>query len=141
VNGEPVMEPVEPGSFLRLRRTWADGDVVSALFPPALRFEQLNDARANFSGVGSILFGGVMLALVNGTTDAFPLDTSAAGLARAFSRVPAAPPAGGDYGNMVFSARGANGAVASFIPLADVAFEQYAAYVRTAGSVATGAAR
>ena len=131
VNGAPVAQPVVPGSFLLLARTWADGDVVVARFPPALRFEQLNDPRPNFAGVGSILFGGIMLASVNSSSDAFPVDTSAGGLAKAFARVPAAPPAG-DYVDLVFEGASDGCGNATFIPLSDVVFERYAAYLHTA---------
>jgi len=132
VNGAPVTEPVSPGSFLLLARTWAAGDVVVALFPPALRFEPLNDARAAFAGVGAVMHGAMLLASVNSTSDAFPLpDTSAAGLARAFARVPAAPPAGGDYADLVFAAASDGCGNATFTALADVTFEAYSVYMHT----------
>jgi DUF1680 family protein len=140
LNGVLVTQPAMPGSFMLLSRTWADGDVVRALFPPVLRFEPVNDARPQWQGVGAVMFGAVMLAAVNVSSDAFPLpDTSSPGLARAFARVPAAPPAGGDYSDLVFSALagdgsgsgGGGGAAAVFIPLGDVLFERYVAYLNT----------
>jgi DUF1680 family protein len=133
VNGVPVAQPITPGAFLLLARTWVDGDVVVALFPPSLKFEQLNDARPNFAGVGAILYGAMMLASVNTSSDAFPLpDASSAGLAKAFTRVPTAPPAGEDYSDLVFRASSNGCGNATFIPLADVTFERYAAYQHTA---------
>lgn len=132
LNGAPVPGPVAPGSFFKVKRTWAANDVLSAHFPPALSFEALNDARANFAGVGALLYGGVLLAAVNTTSDAFPVDTSPAGLARALTRVPPAPPAGGDYADLVFAGASDGCGNATFIPLADVVFERYAAYLHTA---------
>ena len=130
VNGAPVAGPITPGSFLSLARTWADGDVVIASFPPALRFEALNDARANFAGVGAIMYGAVLLASVNSSSAAFPVDTSPAGLTKAFARVPAAAPAG-DYTDLVFAAASDGCGNATFTPIADVVFEQYAVYMHT----------
>lgn len=130
VNGASVAGPITPGSFLSLARTWADGDVVVAHFPPSLRFEPLNDARANFDGVGAIMFGATLLASVNSSSDAFPVDTSPAGLAKAFARVPAAAPAG-DYSDLVFAAASDGCGNGTFVPLSDVVFEAYSVYLHT----------
>ena len=46
VNGVPwTGTPIVAGTYLNIQRTWAAGDVVSVLFTPYIRFEQLNDDR------------------------------------------------------------------------------------------------
>jgi hypothetical protein len=129
LNGSPLAAPAVPGSYLSVTRAWADGDVLLVLFPQSLRFEQLNDARSNFTGIGVVLYGGIMLASANAATDAFPLDTSPEGLDKAFSR--SQPPPTGDYSDLVFSAVSKNGTAATFLPLSDIVFESYATYIRT----------
>jgi len=139
VNGAPVAQPIVPGAFFSIARTWADGDVVVALFPPSLRFEAVNDARPPWRGVGAVMYGAMLLASANASSDAFPLaDTSAAGLASAFARVPPEPPAGGDYVDLVFRATSSGRANFTFIPLADILFERYAAYVNTSTGASGG---
>jgi len=135
LNGSPLAAPAAPGSYLAVARTWADGDVLQVLFPPSLRFEQLNDARPAWQGVGAVFFGGIMLAAVNTSSDRLPLNTSAAGLASALSRSPAAAPAG-DYADMVFVSQETECGSATLIPLGDVVFEKYATYLHTVGSAA-----
>ena len=129
LNGSPRAAPAVPGSYLSVTRAWADGDILQVLFPQSLRFEQLNDARSNFTGVGAVLYGGIMLASANAATDVFPLDTSPEGLDKAFSR--SQPPPTGDYSDLVFSAVSKNGTAATFLPLSDIVFENYATYIRT----------
>ncbi len=70
LNGNPVAgarcEPSEEGaSFVAIGpRAWADGDVVTAYYPMSLRFEAIDDPRPEWKGVGSVLFGPLMLAAV-----------------------------------------------------------------------------
>jgi len=73
----------------------------------------------------------VLLAAVNGTSDAFPVDTTPTGLAAALTRSPP-PPGGGDYTDLVFAGASDGCGNATFIPLSDVVFETYAVYLHTA---------
>ena len=134
LNGAPLAQPVVPGAFLRIARTWADGDVVQVLFPPQLRFENVEDPRPAFQGVGAVFFGPVMLAAVGASagSDMLPLNSTApADLAAVFVRS-APPPAPGDYSDLTFTATTACGA-AAMKPLMDVeAGEAYATVFHTA---------
>ena len=94
LNGGPVAQRIVPGSFLLLSRAWADGDTIVAHGPPALRFEQVNDPRPQWQGVGAFMFGAIMLAAVNVSSDSFPVDTSPS-RGRSRSRRRAARPARG----------------------------------------------
>ena len=100
-----------------------------------MRFEQLEDDRPEWSGVGALMWGGTLLAAINATSDRLPLrDTSDAALAALFIRSP--PPAGGgDYTDLVLSIRadGAGGVCGTraFVPLADIAFQSYTVYQHT----------
>lgn len=134
VNGAP-QSAVTPGTYAYIKRTWAAGDVVVATFPAALRFEQVQDGRPAWAGVGAILFGNTLLVARDAATDALLLnaagDTSPAALAAAISRAP--PPASGDYTDLVFNASLASGCgSATLVPIADIQLESYAAYFHTA---------
>ncbi len=134
LNGSPVAQPIVPGTFLRISRTWAAGDVVAVLFPPQFRFENVDDARAIWKGVGAVFFGPVMLATigVSAGSDMLPLNSTApADLARVFART-APPPPPADYADLSFTASTACGA-AVVKPLMDVAAgEAYATIFHTA---------
>lgn len=56
-------------------RRWCVNDTVAFHFPMTLRFEQLDDDRSEWQGVGSILYGPLMLASVGPqVTDRLPID-------------------------------------------------------------------
>jgi uncharacterized protein len=48
VNGQRVSDPVKPGSFAAIRRTWSDGDRVELELPMPLRVEQVDANHPNF---------------------------------------------------------------------------------------------
>jgi uncharacterized protein len=48
VNGKRVSEPVQPGSFAAIRRTWNDGDRVELEFPMPLRLEAVDPNHPEF---------------------------------------------------------------------------------------------
>ena len=43
INGEAAAAAVKPGSFVELRRTWKDGDMIEVTLPKTLRLEPLPD--------------------------------------------------------------------------------------------------
>jgi len=64
LNGR-ILPVSTPGSYLKVGpRVWVVGDIVSFHFPMTLHFEQLDDTRTEWKGVGSILYGPLMLAAV-----------------------------------------------------------------------------
>lgn len=63
INGRVHKGAVTPGSFLALRRTWRDGDVVEVSFDMALRLEALNAAHPN---VVALMTGPLVLMPVAG---------------------------------------------------------------------------
>jgi hypothetical protein len=65
VNGSPVTGNITPGTYFSIKRTWSSGDIISVYFPATLRFEQIDDNRPVWQGVGSIMYGGLMLAAVS----------------------------------------------------------------------------
>lgn len=58
INGRPFEGIASPGSYLGIRRTWRDGDVVDAEFPMALSLERMPDRPR----LASILRGPIVLA-------------------------------------------------------------------------------
>ena len=73
-----------PSSYLRLEL--ADGDEVEVHYPMALRFEQLDDPRPTFKGVGAIMYGPLMLAAVGADSDRLLLDDDGRTLERVVRR-------------------------------------------------------
>jgi hypothetical protein len=154
LNGARLSQPAVAGSYFSLSRAWAPGDTLEVLFTPQLTFENVNDPRPALSGVGSVMWGSTLLAVVNTTTDMLPLNaTTPAALAAAIRRSPP-PNNGSEYTDLVFTAAtqvsGYNTLLslripalsrrssvqgcgtATLLPLADIVFEQYAAVVHTA---------
>lgn len=68
LNGAPVAVTAT-GAYLRITRDWSSGDVIDAYFPATLSWSQVTDDRPQFAGWGAIMYGGVLLAGVNETSD------------------------------------------------------------------------
>ena len=68
VNGKPYQGAITPGSFLEMRRTWHDGDVVEMNFDMGLRLEALNAAHPD---VVTVMTGPLVLLPIG---DAAKLD-------------------------------------------------------------------
>jgi DUF1680 family protein len=66
VNGKRVADPVRPGVFASIRRTWSDGDRVELELPMPLRLETVD---RNHSNLVALVQGPVVLFAV---TDAQP---------------------------------------------------------------------
>lgn len=65
VNGQSVGARIVVGDYLHV--VARGGDVVFVHFPMSLRFEQLDDKRPQFSGVGAVMYGPLMLAGITST--------------------------------------------------------------------------
>lgn len=63
VNGKRQSAKAVPSSYITLRRTWHDGDVVTARFPMTLRLAPTNDNAKK----AAVMFGPIVLAGEKGT--------------------------------------------------------------------------
>eukprot|EP01050_Picozoa_sp_SAG11_P015863 SAG11_NODE_2101_length_3821_cov_1.700699_2_plen_402_part_00 len=72
LNGKPVgtTRAFVPSSYFVIRLD--DGDKLQVYFPMSLRFEQLDDARPQFAGYGTIMYGPLMLAALHSSSDLLP---------------------------------------------------------------------
>ena len=71
LNGKPLgTAAFVPSSYFVIRLN--DGDKLQVYFPMSLRFEQLDDARPQFAGYGTIMYGPLMLAAVHSSADRLP---------------------------------------------------------------------
>ena len=134
VNGEPTNARPTPGTYFTLKRAWADGDVVSLDFPPTLWTAPLNDYHAWHNATLAFMYGPLVLAGVNMTTDLFVpegddfrTDPSSFITRRPSSRA----------GALEFEARGSineSKTTIAMVPLRDVRDEQFVTYFMTAGT-------
>jgi hypothetical protein len=120
LNGAPLPSPTPvPGSYLRVTRAWAAGDVLEAFFPLALAWEPIADDSAEAAGVGALLYGPILLAAVGARSDLAPNHDMSGGPAKWVTRVP-------DEDALRFSFEGPFGscgggdAALNMIPLHDV---------------------
>ncbi|QYR19493.1 glycoside hydrolase family 127 protein [Paenibacillus sp. sptzw28] len=70
INGERILIDNGPGSFIKLDRTWADGDQIDVTIPMSLRLESMPDNAKR----AAVMFGPLVLA-----GDLGPLDDPDAG--------------------------------------------------------------
>jgi uncharacterized protein len=68
VNGKPVSEPVQPGTFAAIRRTWTEGDRIELELPMPLRLEAVD---ANHPDLVALLRGPLVLFAVADVQPAF----------------------------------------------------------------------
>jgi DUF1680 family protein len=68
VNGKRVIDPVEPGTFAAVRRTWQDGDRIELELPMPLRLEPVD---AQHSNQVALLRGPLVLFAVAASQPAF----------------------------------------------------------------------
>ena len=78
VNGKRVSDPVEPGTFASIRRTWKDGDRVELELPMPLRLEAVD---ANHPEPGGLVQGPLVLFAVGDSQPTFDRKRFAAGQA------------------------------------------------------------
>lgn len=76
LNGAQFPAELVPGQYVAIGpRHWSAGDKVAFHFPMSLRFEQLDDPRPEWAGVGAILYGPLMLASIGpGASDHLAID-------------------------------------------------------------------
>ncbi len=131
----------EPGSYLRLQRTWRDGDIISAELPMDLRLEPMPDDPSLIA----ILYGPLVLAGLLGR-NGMPLDAPYAGsdqlqyAAVAAPDVPRLAVADRDpvkwltrTGPLQFAgASSTSNAPIRFVPLASIVRDRYSVYWKLA---------
>lgn len=127
LNGLPLAG-VTPGTYLNVTRAWALGDELAVYFPAAVRWEALTDDRPQWAGVGALVFGDLLLAGANVTTDVLG-GTDPANVSQWVTRVP------GD-GPLAFSVAyndvcSSGPATLIAVPIADITFETYTVYWHT----------
>jgi hypothetical protein len=117
VNGVPVTPAPVAGTYATITRTWAAGDRVDVFWAPFVRWEALNDARPEWAGVGSVLYGSILLAGLTSTNSLGDVDPN-----RIADLVVRTTP---DALN--FTAPSLCGNM-TMVPLMDVMFESYTVY-------------
>ena len=130
LNGAAV-PGVVAGTYLNLTRRWSAGDEVKAYFPATVRWEALVDDRPAWAGVGSLLYGDMLLAGVN-TSEENLVDVDPANVESWVSRVP-----NEDQLRFTVSYTSLCSGKTSItaIPLADVVFETYTVHWHTGASI------
>lgn len=58
INGKPLKADSRPGTFLRITRSWSNGDTVDVTFPESLRFEPIDSNTRNRV---ALMYGPLML--------------------------------------------------------------------------------
>jgi len=123
VNGAPFSGTVRPGTYATISRTWVAGDKVEIFYPQSLRFERIDDNRSDWSGVGAIMYGAILLA---GITDTDSLSGDPGKIDTWVQRT--------SDTELTFTAEPTTCASVKLIPLMNVMFERYAVYFHTSGS-------
>ena len=110
-----------PGSYLNVTRAWSPGDVLEVYWPATVRWEQLVDDRAQWQGVGALLFADYLLAGVNTTEDAL-VGVSPANVTQWVTCVFDSPQL---LFTLSYSSLCGGASTMPVMPLADVQFETY----------------
>lgn len=74
LNGSPLDQPLLPGSYVELRRTWADGDAVSLHLPMPVRYLEAHPAVAENHGKVAVQRGPLLYCLESADQPEFNLD-------------------------------------------------------------------
>ena len=113
VNGKRVSDPVQPGSFAAIRRTWQDGDRVELELPMPLRLEPVD---ANHPKLVALMRGPLVLFAVADSQPSFETN--------ALLQAKSANNATGDW-----LATSANGSSVTMRPFMNIDKETYSTYV------------
>ena len=113
VNGKRVSDPVDPGTFASIRRTWKDGDRIELELPMPLRLEPVD---ANHQNMVSLIQGPLVLLAVADSQPTF--DQKALLQAKVLNN------ANGDW-----SATSADGTGLTMRPFMNIDKESYSTYV------------
>jgi DUF1680 family protein len=127
----------DPGSYLKLRRRWTNGDVIAAALPMQLSVEPMHDDRS----WNAILYGPIVLAGLLGSKGMPPAGPYAAGNQLEFQSVPdprvpaltAAAPGINEWlkkiGPLEFvTSQTSTSESVHFVPLSSVTKERYSVY-------------
>jgi DUF1680 family protein len=71
LNGLTLQSKVQPGVYVHIKRSWADGDYVSLSFPLTLWTNPLNDRQPSYNATLAFMFGPLVLAGVHLNSDIF----------------------------------------------------------------------
>jgi uncharacterized protein len=112
VNGKRVSDPVDPGTFASIRRTWKDGDRIELELPMPLRLEPVD---ANHQNMVSLIQGPLVLLAVADSQPTF--DQKALLQAKALNNT------SGDW-----SATSADGTALTMRPFMNIDKESYSTY-------------
>jgi DUF1680 family protein len=113
VNGKRVSDPVQPGTFAALRRTWKDGDRVELELPMPLRLEAVD---ANHPNLVALVQGPLVLFAVADSQPTFEKN--------ALLQAKASKNAAGDW-----MADSADGSSVTMRPFMNIDKETYSTYV------------
>jgi DUF1680 family protein len=113
VNGNRVSDPVQPGTFAAIRRTWKDGDRVELELPMPLRLEAVDANHPNF------------VALMQGPLTLFAVADSQPSFDR--NALLQAKPANNAKGDWLASS--ADGTTVTMRPFMNIDKESYSTYV------------
>jgi len=113
VNGARVSEPVEPGTFASIRRTWKDGDRIELELPMPLRLEAVD---ANHPEIVALVQGPLVLFAVGESQPTFDRNT--------LLRAKAVNNTSGDW-----QATSAHGSNITMRPFMNIDKESYSTYV------------
>jgi len=113
VNGKRVSDPVQPGSFAAIRRTWKDGDRIELELPMPLRLETVD---ANHPNLVALVRGPLVLFAVADSQPAFDRN--------ALLQAKAANNSKGDW-----LATAADGSSVSMRPFMNIDKESYSTYL------------
>ena len=129
INGQPVNKPVVAGSYLTLAREWNDADTVELRFPAGVWTAPLNDKHAWHNATAAFMYGPLVLAGVDVSTDIFVPPSGALGRPASFIVRNAS-----QAESLEFVATAKNGSAMRMIPLREVMDERYVVYFYTAGT-------
>lgn len=138
LNGKPCAVS-RPGTYLKLQRTWRDGDVLTAKLPMSLRVEPMPDDPA----LKAIFYGPLLLAGLMGR-ESMPRAAPYAGNDQLEFRSVPDPPVPSlvldpgrldtsikQTGRLEFAAKSSGGETIRFVPLADISHDRYSVYWKT----------
>jgi DUF1680 family protein len=113
VNGNRLSDPIQPGTFAAIRRTWKDGDRVELELPMPLRLEQVD---ANHPNLVALVQGPLVLFAVAESQPSFDKN--------ALLQAKATKNATGDW-----TANAADGSSITMRPFMNIDKESYSTYV------------
>jgi len=117
INGKHASEPIQPGGFAAIKRTWSDGDRIELEFPMPLRLEAVDTNHPNF------------VALLRGPLVLFAIADSQPSFDRnALLQATAANASTGDW-----IAKSGDGSEITMRPFMNIDKETYSTYVLLKG--------